>query len=80
MDEAVQLEHLLEEMKRKYASVLALIERQGARVDDISMRQLKLFIQGRVRSEQIRNEVLDRIIIYPELVTEITVDPAAHPV
>src|SRR6266852_5647430 len=73
----------LEQMKRKYASVLSVIEQQQIRLSHVHIQDNKLFIQGVAPSEQAKNKVWDQIkLINPswsqELTADITIDPNAQ--
>jgi hypothetical protein len=72
----------LEQMKQKYASVLAAVEQQQVRLSHVHMQDNKLFIQGVAPSEQAKNRVWDQIkLVNPnwqqELTADITVDPSS---
>jgi LysM repeat protein len=51
----------LDELKSKYASVLQTIQDKGVVLSHINMDGAKLFIQGAAPSEDIKNEVWDKI-------------------
>ena len=51
----------LEELKQKYASVLALIARRGVRLDHLHVQDDKLFMQGGAPSQAVKNQVWDEI-------------------
>lgn len=69
----------LEQMKQKYASVLAEVQRDQVRLSHVHIQDNKLFIQGVAPSAEVKNKVWDRIkAVNPnwaqELVADITVD------
>src|SRR5215470_2463875 len=68
----------LDELKDKYASVLQLIQKGGVRLDHLHVQDDKLFMQGAVASEELKNKVWDAIKAvdanYPDLVCDLTVD------
>jgi len=74
----------LDQMKQKYASVLAAVEQQQVRLSHVHIQDNKLFIQGTAPSEQAKNMVWDQIkVVNPnwaqELTADISVDPNAKP-
>jgi nucleoid-associated protein YgaU len=68
----------LEQLKTKYSSVLDFIKQSGVRLTHLHVQDNKLFIQGAAPSEQIKNEVWNRIkavdSAYKDLTCELTVD------
>jgi hypothetical protein len=68
----------LEQLKTKYSSVLDFIKQSGVRLTHLHVQDNKLFIQGAAPSEQIKNEVWNRIkavdSTYKDLTCELTVD------
>jgi nucleoid-associated protein YgaU len=74
----------LEQMKQKYARVMATIEQQQVRLSHVHIQDNKLFLQGMAPSEEAKNKVWDQIKqVNPNWVTElsadISVDPNAQP-
>ena len=74
----------LEQMKRKYNSVLTTIQQEQVRLSHVHIQDNKLFLQGTAPSEQAKNKVWDQIkSVNPnwaqELVADISVDPNAKP-
>src|SRR3954453_15113919 len=72
----------LEQMKQKYASVMATIQQQQVSLSHVHIQDNKLFIQGVAPSEQAKNKVWDGIKqVNPnwsqELTADITVDASA---
>jgi nucleoid-associated protein YgaU len=72
----------LEQMKQKYASVLATVQREQVRLSHVHIQDNKLFIEGIAPSEQAKNKVWDQIkLVNPnwaqELVVDISVDSKA---
>lgn len=68
----------LEELKKKYASVLELIKTKGVRLDHLHVEQNKLVMQGAGPNQQIVNEVWNQIKAvdptYSDLLCEIKID------
>lgn len=69
------------QLKQKYASVLQMIEGNG----QVSLRHLhvqdgKLFVQGTVANDQVKNKIWDQIKAvdpsYSDLTADLVVDPA----
>jgi len=73
----------LEQMKQKYASVLAAVQQQQVQLSHVHIQDNKLFIQGIAPSEQAKNKVWDEIKrVNPnwaqELTADITVDAGSQ--
>jgi cell envelope opacity-associated protein A len=70
----------LEQLKNKYNSVLEFIKQNGVRVTHLHVEDNKLFIQGAAPSEEIKNQVWNRIKAvdssYSDLTCDLTVDTA----
>ena len=68
----------LEQLKRKYSSVLDLIKRRNVRLDHLHVQDDKLVMQGAAPNEGIKNEVWNAIKAvdsgYSDLSCEISVD------
>ena len=68
----------LEELKSKYQSVLDLIKQRGVVLSHVHVQDNKLFIQGAAPSQDIKNEVWNKIKAidphYGDLTADITVD------
>jgi cell envelope opacity-associated protein A len=68
----------LEQLKTKYSSVLDFIKQSGVRLTHLHVQDNKLFIQGAAPSEQIKNDVWNRIkavdSAYKDLTCDLTVD------
>lgn len=68
----------LEQLKQKYASVLALIKRQNVRLDHLHVQGDKLVMQGAAPNGDIKNEVWSAIKAvdssYSDLSCDISVD------
>jgi len=68
----------LEELKNKYASVLALVRQQGVRLTHFHVQDKKLYLQGAAPSEAIKNALWTTIKeINPacdDITADITVD------
>jgi len=76
----------LEQLKRKYASVLELIKRRNVRLDHLHVAADKLVMQGAAPNQDIKNEVWTAIKAvdssYSDLSCDISVDsslPAPAP-
>jgi len=74
----------LDQMKQKYASVLATVQQQQVQLSHVHIQDNKLFIQGTAPSEQAKNKVWDQIKqVNPnwaqELVADITVSGNGSP-
>jgi nucleoid-associated protein YgaU len=70
----------LEELKEKYASALAVVQRQGIRLAHLHVQDNKLFVQGAAPSEAINNALWDQIKAvnphYDDVLVDIEVDPS----
>src|SRR3569833_311167 len=68
----------LEELKNKYHAALDTIKREGVRLTHLHVQDNKLFIQGAAPSEEIKNQVWNRIkatdSTYSDLKCDLTVD------
>jgi pentose-5-phosphate-3-epimerase len=68
----------LEQLKAKYNSVLEFIKQSGVHLTHLHVQDNKLFIQGSAPSEQIKDEVWNRIkaidSTYGDLTCDLTVD------
>jgi cell envelope opacity-associated protein A len=68
----------LEQLKAKYNSVLEFIKQSGVHLIHLHVQNNKLLIQGAAPSEQIKNEVWNRIkavdSAYGDLTCDLTVD------
>ncbi|HWB86109.1 MAG TPA: LysM peptidoglycan-binding domain-containing protein [Bryobacteraceae bacterium] len=76
----------LEQLKKKYASVLQLIQQRNVRLDHLHIQDNKLFMQGAAPNEQIKNEVWNAIKAvdpgYSDLTCNLSIDsslPAPAP-
>lgn len=49
----------LEEMKRKYASVLDAVQKNNVRLDHLHVQDGKLFMQGAAPNEDCKNRIWD---------------------
>jgi hypothetical protein len=71
---------LLDQLKQKYQSVLNFIQQSGVRLTHLHVQDNKLFIQGEAPSDQIKNQVWDRIKSvdpsYSDLTCDLTVNPS----
>jgi nucleoid-associated protein YgaU len=68
----------LEELKTKYSAVLTLIKEKGVKLEHMHVQDDKLFLQGAAPSEDIKNDVWNKIksvdSSYSDLTCQITVD------
>jgi len=68
----------LDELKQKYDSVLQLIAKGGVRLDHLHVQDDKLFMQGAVASEDLKNKVWNQIkavdSTFSDLTCDLTVD------
>jgi LysM repeat protein len=68
----------LEQLKNKYNSVLEFIKQSGVHLTHLHVQDNKLFIQGAAPSEEIKNQVWNRIkavdSTYSDLTCDLTVD------
>jgi len=70
----------LEQLKNKYNSVLEFIKQNGVHLTHLHVQDNKLFIQGAAPSEQIKNQVWNKIKAvdptYSDLTCDLSVDPS----
>lgn len=68
----------LEQLKNKYNSVLEFIKQNGGHLTHLHVQDNKLFIQGAAPSEQIKNQVWNKIKAvdptYSDLTCDLSVD------
>ena len=68
----------LEELKNKYSAALQTIQQKGVSLSHLHVQDNKLFIQGAAPSEDIKNEVWNKIKAadssYSDLTADISVD------
>ena len=73
----------LEQLKQKYASVLNLMNQTGVRLSHEHIQDNKLFLEGAVGTEAIKNRIWDEIkLVNPaadDITCDLTVDPALAP-
>ena len=73
----------LDQLKQKYQSVLSFIQQSGVRLSHEHVQDNKLFLQGEAPSEQVKNQVWDRIKAidpsYSDLSADLTVNSALAP-
>ena len=73
----------LEQMKQKYASVLAAVQQQQVQLSHVHIQDNKLFIQGVAPSEAAKNKVWDQIKQvnpnWAQVTADISVDPNGKP-
>jgi nucleoid-associated protein YgaU len=67
-----------EELKKKYASVFAVVQQQGVRLAQLHVQDNKLFMRGSAPSEAIKNTLWNQIKAvnpaYDDITADITVD------
>jgi LysM repeat protein len=68
----------LEELKQKYQTALTTIQQEGVRLSHLHVQDNKLFIQGAAPSQQIKDDVWNKIKAvdpsYSDLTCDLTVD------
>lgn len=64
----------LEALKQKYASVMQLIARGGVRLDHLHLQDDKLYMQGAVCSDAVKNDVWNQIKAVDASASDITCD------
>jgi hypothetical protein len=73
-------EQLLNQLKNKYAAVISAAPQLGIQLQNVHIENGKLLIRGKAPSEQIKNEIWNRIKAidpgYSDLVADITIDPS----
>ena len=73
----------LEELKSKYSSVLSAIQQEGVRLSHLHVQDNKLFMQGAAPSQEIKNDIWNKIktvdASYSDLTCDLTVDPSIAP-
>lgn len=69
-----------EELKQKYASVLAAVRQQGVRLAHLHVQDNKLFMEGAAPSAAIKNALWNQIKAinpaYDDITVNVTVDPS----
>jgi nucleoid-associated protein YgaU len=72
-----------EQLKAKYQSAIDIVHQMNGSMKNLNMEGDKLFIRAEVGSDQIKNQVWDRIKqidpSYSDLRADITVNPALAP-
>jgi nucleoid-associated protein YgaU len=67
-----------EELKKKYTSVLAIVQQQGVRLAQLHVQDNKFFMRGAAPSETIKNALWNQIKAvnpaYDDITADITVD------
>lgn len=63
-----------DELKRKYASVLAIVGQQGVQLEHLHLQDNKLFMQGKAPSEAAKNAVWNQIKALNPAYDDITAD------
>ena len=70
----------LDQLKRKYESVLSTIQQQQVQLSHVHVQDNKLLIQGAAPSEQAKNRVWDRIKqVDPNWAQDLTADITVNP-
>ncbi len=68
----------LDQLKKKYESVLQLIKKRGVVLSHLHVQDGKLFLQGAAPSQAIKNQIWDQIKAvdpgYSDLTADLTVD------
>jgi nucleoid-associated protein YgaU len=69
----------LEELKNKYATVIGAMKLGGVRVDNLDVRENRLFIRGAAPTDDIKNSIWDQIKDvdpkFGDLNFDLSVDP-----
>lgn len=67
-----------EELKQRYATVLAIVQQKGVRLAHMHVQDNKLFLQGAAPSDAIKNALWSQIKginpVYDDIIADITVD------
>jgi nucleoid-associated protein YgaU len=73
----------LEQLKQKYASVLALIKRRNVRLDHLHVEGEKLIMKGAASNEEVKNEIWNAIkavdAAFSDLACDLSVDSSLPP-
>ncbi len=73
----------LEELKQKYSAALQTIQQEGVSLSHLHVQDNKLFIQGAAPSEQVKNDVWNKIKAadssYSDLTCDLSVDSSLAP-
>jgi nucleoid-associated protein YgaU len=73
-------DQLLNQLKNKYGAVISAAPQLGIQLQNVHVEGGKLLIRGKAPSEQIKNEVWNRIKAidpsYADLTADITIDPS----
>ena len=76
-----QQDQKLDQLKKKYNSVLSYIQESGVRLSHLHLQDNKLFVQGEAPSEQVKNKVWDQIkrvdATFSDLTCDLTVNPSS---
>ena len=68
----------LDELKQKYAPVLQLIAKGGVRLDHLHVQDNKLYLQGGVATQDLKNKVWNEIkavdASYPDITVDLSID------
>jgi hypothetical protein len=73
-------DQLLNQLKGKYGSVISAAPQLGIQLQNVHVENGKLLIRGKAPSEQIKNEIWNKIKAvdpgYSDLVADISIDPS----
>ncbi len=73
----------LEELKGKYSSALQTIQQTGVRLSHMHVQDNKLFLQGAAPSEDVKNQVWNKVkavdTSFSDLTLDLSVDPSLAP-
>jgi nucleoid-associated protein YgaU len=72
-----------EELKSKYHTVLALIEKEGLRMHNLHVQDNKLFIKASAATQALKNDIWNQIKLvdatFGDLTCDIGIDPSLAP-
>ena len=65
----------LEELKNKYAAVIGAMKLGGVRVDNLDVRENRLFVRGAAPTDDIKNSIWDQIKDVDPKFADLNFDP-----
>lgn len=69
----------LEQLKQKYASVLNLTSQPGVSLSHVHIQDDKLYIEGAVGSEALKNRIWDQVKVVNPSLNDITLNLSVNP-